>query len=192
MDPNEVMIVGQSPDSTPLDAESGKRLAQFFGLETISELSKHCPFVNLSDSYKVAEELHAIRPIVLLCGKTVAGACGVLKDYFEPTPWRGGTAVVIPHPSPLNSWWTDQKNSQIADEFFAEAGVVMQVCPRFSGKRFKNMIALKGETQISVARGIRRGKATIWRWINEQTTPDANDLFAMTWFLRCDPSELAE
>lgn len=48
---------------------------------------------------------------VLLAGKRVAEAFGVVTDYLT---WHdhpeGFRAVVIPHPSGVNRWWNDPEN----------------------------------------------------------------------------------
>lgn len=61
-----------------------------------------------------------LAPIVVLAGKKVAKAFGVVAPYLEWTTLRGRRVVVVPHPSGINRWWNDSKNVQALRKLLAE------------------------------------------------------------------------
>lgn len=216
MRPQDIMIVGQAPSRSstfPFDSRSGDRLARLLDLDSRHELREKCHVVNLLDTWpgpadsgkgdafsehtarEAAKLLHAVRPIVLMCGRSVAAVCDVRVDYFTPVPWRGGVAVVIPHPSGISHWWNDYENQTRAERFFEtllESTPTGLACPRFSGAKLKKIIESRGTTNRSLAEKIKRHEKTVGRWVNGETKPNADELYALTWALSCDTSDLAE
>jgi hypothetical protein len=195
----------------PFDSRSGDRLVALLQLDSREELIEQCRVVNLLDSWpgrdgkgdrfpaetakSAADELRADRPIVLMCGRSVGAACGVHRDYFEPCTWRGGVAVVIPHPSGISHWWNDADNRQLAARFFTDIlsrGLKPDTWPRFNPEKLKRMIAQRNTTQKKLAGGINRDEHTVGRWARGVTKPDVDDFYAIMWFLACDAADLAD
>jgi hypothetical protein len=55
--------------------------------------------------------------IVLLLGKRVADAIGVVNDYFMPCVVNNVEFYVLPHPSGVNRWWNNPDNLKQACAF---------------------------------------------------------------------------
>lgn len=216
MKASDFMIVGQAVgrarNEMPFDSRAGDRLALFLGLSDCDELSEECVLVNLlaywpgvagskspefpaDEARRVADALKAERPVVLLCGRSVAGACGVDCEFFEPVPWRGGMAVVIPHPSGISHWWNDSGNKSKAKQFFdriLKAQAVFDSCPKFSTNKTAGVMHAKKVSYARLAEGTGYHHSTVARWLRGETVPDANALFSICWFLAIDPTEISE
>lgn len=217
MKATDIMIIGQSPGhkpGSPLDVRSEKRLVTLLQLESRKTLHDECKIINLLNragttawerqvfpkvvARRAANDLKAERPIVLMCGHSIAHACKLYpyyQDFFKPCAWRGGVAVVIPHPGGLSQWWEDADNQKLATEFFKDMltkGVEPNTWPLFSPKKFKRLITKRRTSQKKLAEGIQRSEHAVGRWARGQTKPDVDDFYAIMWFLACDAADLAE
>lgn len=139
-----ILVVGQGPSKDgvgkkPLDGDgSGERLAELCGLSR-EEMLANCTAVNLlnkfygkngkgdkfpmDDAKKSAEALRVAwdnYDRVVLLGQNVAKAFGVGEKLLSWESDRGGSVVaVVPHPSPINLWYNDEKNYSEASKFLS-------------------------------------------------------------------------
>jgi transcriptional regulator with XRE-family HTH domain len=62
----------------------------------------------------------------------------------------------------------------------------------FSGARLKALLRAQPMTQRTLALRVGKDYLTVWRWCKGQTTPGANDVYAICSVLGCTPDALAE
>lgn len=135
------LIIGEAPsknapDNSPIEGRIGRRLAEFCGLSyedflvafertnllEVRQDTKEKGFVfdrkaAAFEAGRIYESLAPDRTIVLL-GKRVRDAFGIVKDYFEPHRHpNGSTFYVVSHPSGVNRWWNDPENKEAMRTF---------------------------------------------------------------------------
>lgn len=118
------LVVGEAPSRTstaPLDGPSGRRLAALAGVP-FEELPARFELTNLLDrwpgrgsgpgaAFPRAEARAAAASMeiegrrVVLLGKRVASAFGVVGDLLDVVEHRGAEVLVLPHPSGASRWW---------------------------------------------------------------------------------------
>lgn len=135
-----LLIVGEASrgPSKPFTGRTGARIAEALGTPF---LAREADLVNLlpswpgrngakGDAFPVeparaaAEMLLAVspHPVVVLCGRRVAGAFGLGKaDWLSWTVKGGRFLGLLPHPSGVVLWWNDPENRAAAAAFMAEA-----------------------------------------------------------------------
>jgi uracil-DNA glycosylase len=129
-----ILFVGQAPGRDklyPFIGKSGYALARLLGIEYANLFDQH-RLINLVDVWqgksgkgdrfdpsgidcaaKVAHHAEGVHGIVL-CGGTVAKACGVTTPFLDQFMLHGKPALVLPHPSGVNRWWNDARNKKSA------------------------------------------------------------------------------
>lgn len=128
------LVVGEAPSRTskaPLDGSSGRRLASLAGVPH-GELAARFELANLLDrwpgrgsgsgaAFPSAEARAAAASMevegrkVVLLGKRVASAFGVVAGLLSVVRHRGGEVLVLPHPSGASRWWNSPGNRTLAE-----------------------------------------------------------------------------
>jgi len=141
------LFIGEAPSKNeplprPLEGRVGRRLSEYAGI-AFEEFVDKTERINLlavrQDTREKGFEfdmeaarmrardllphLYAYTTVVLL-GKRVRDAFGVVKDWFEPHYlgndmglYEGTTMYVVPHPSGINRWHNDPANRSKMQEF---------------------------------------------------------------------------
>jgi uracil-DNA glycosylase len=138
------IIIGQAPargneGKPPFAGRSGARLAQLSGVGSSGDiLPQHFELYNLieyypgkkgkGDEFDLAEGMAAAKLLktelfkrysrtpILLMGRKVRRCMGVNGnwDYLSWFDFGPHIACVFPHPSGVNRWWNDPKNTEAA------------------------------------------------------------------------------
>lgn len=142
------LLIGEAPSKNeplpkPLEGRIGRRLASFAGI-TFEQYLERFDRINLLEVRQDTKEkgftfnretarVSAVALIpridryenVILLGKRVRDAFGIIKEYFEPHHWKhyesglyeGTTIYVVPHPSGVNRWFNDPANREKMSAF---------------------------------------------------------------------------
>lgn len=125
--PMSLVIIGQAPAKTA--GKTSRRVKELFGIEE-DDLKQRAEWINLIGEYpgpseggkgdafplyiaaEKAASLDFTGKQVILLGQNVAKAFGLMTPvkYMVWRDLNGGRAAVIPHPSPINLYYNDDRN----------------------------------------------------------------------------------
>src|SRR5262245_32209990 len=134
------LVVGEAPGRVPgavLRGRCGKVLADLVGID-VEEFHRRVEAINLlvewpgpaaskgaagnmKQARAAAEKFDLRGRFVVFLGRRVAEAFGFREPHwFEWRLHRGGIAAIMPHPSGVNTWWNDRRNTRHAARFMTE------------------------------------------------------------------------